>query len=66
MMNLYAAQKYTERRQAEDRESARVWRLARERKHRSQLQVRSSVHTQLSTRRQVADACEIGPSPQGG
>ncbi|MGH7642341.1 MAG: hypothetical protein ACRENX_04890 [Candidatus Dormibacteria bacterium] len=30
MINLYAAQKYTARRQADERESARVWRLARE------------------------------------
>jgi hypothetical protein len=65
MMNLYAAQKYTERRQAEDRESARIWRLAREPRHRSQPQTGSSVQSPVSTQRQLADGCDIRHSPQG-
>jgi len=64
MMNMYEAQKYTERRQAEDRESARVWRLARERRHRPQPRVGSSVQSQLSTQRQLAGGCDVSHSPQ--
>jgi hypothetical protein len=65
MMNMYAAQKYTERMQAEDRESARIWRLTREPRDHSQSQVGSSVQSQLSTQRQPAGRRDIRHSPKG-
>jgi hypothetical protein len=47
MMNLYAAQKYTARRQAEARESARVWRLARELRRQPQDRLGAACHQSL-------------------
>jgi hypothetical protein len=62
MMNLYEAQKYTAQRQGEARESARVWRLARELGRQPQDRIGALVPNQLSIQQQLVGGCESGPS----
>ena len=65
MMNMYEAQKYTAQRQAEERESARVWRLARELRRQPQARMEAIAPGPLGTRRQLMSSCDGSPSPRG-
>lgn len=56
MMNLYEAQKYTARRQAEDREAARVWRLARELRRQPQSRAEALVPGHFGRRQLMASS----------
>jgi hypothetical protein len=60
MMNVYAAQKYTARRQAEERESARVWRLAQELRRQPQPRTAATAPNPLGSRRQLAGSRDGG------
>lgn len=65
MMNMYEAQKYTAQRQAEDRESARVWRLARQMRRQPQARMEAIVTGPMGTRRQLINSCDGSHSPRG-
>jgi hypothetical protein len=65
MMNMYEAQRYTEQRQAEDRESARVWRLVREVRRQPQARMEAVGSGPLGTRRQLVSSCDGNQSARG-
>jgi DNA-binding NtrC family response regulator len=65
MMNMYEALRYTEQRQAEDRESARVWRLAREVRRQPQARMEAIVSGPSGTRRQLVSRCDGNHSSRG-
>lgn len=64
-MNLYAAEKYTARRQTEDRESARAWNSARELQRQPQDRIGALVPDPLGPRHQLVGGCASGHSPTG-
>ncbi|MGC2192681.1 MAG: hypothetical protein WA751_10140 [Candidatus Dormiibacterota bacterium] len=64
MINQYAAQKYTARRQAEERGSARAWNLVRGLQRQPQDRVGASVANSVGTRQQLVESGDGCPSPR--
>jgi hypothetical protein len=60
MMNSYGAEKYTALRQAEERESARLWRLARDLRSRPRVRGRVLPLNIWGTRQEPGETCARG------